>query len=252
MKINEILSEGLITSSTDKEVIKKIKKTFPEVEIRTADNVKHGYGSLTVHYGSDNVSKISAEQKAQLKQMLAVMGWYVAKDFEEGEEDYDDVVKDFPFMTIEPKYDAIATHVPTTLYHITAVKYVDRILKSGLTPRSGNRKSEHPNRVYLAVTEADAKEILGQLMDVFDRKGDATFAVDTTKLPSSIKFYQDRNFFKREGKKKIVQGLYTTEPIPPSALTLIAGAPASPEQLATIKNRAIRRRDALKKHSETK
>jgi glycosyltransferase involved in cell wall biosynthesis len=49
---------------------------------------------------------------------------------------------------IEPKYD-YQVDIPKVLYHTSPLKFKEKILKSGLSPRSGNKLSNHPDRIYL-------------------------------------------------------------------------------------------------------
>jgi hypothetical protein len=50
---------------------------------------------------------------------------------------------------IEPKYDH-QVEIPNTLYHASPLKFKDKILKTGLTPKSGSKLSYHPDRIYLS------------------------------------------------------------------------------------------------------
>ena len=50
---------------------------------------------------------------------------------------------------IEAKYD-YEVKIPKLLFHTSPIIFKNKILKNGLTPKSGNKLSNHPNRIYLS------------------------------------------------------------------------------------------------------
>lgn len=59
-------------------------------------------------------------------------------------------------ISLEAKYDQEIDLTKTKfkqLFHCTAEKYLDKIKKIGLSPKSQGKKSKHPERVYLAIAK---------------------------------------------------------------------------------------------------
>lgn len=61
--------------------------------------------------------------------------------------EYNDGSKPLGFY-LEAKYD-IKVKVPKLLYHTSPIKYKNKISKIGFIPKTGNKKSNHPDRIYL-------------------------------------------------------------------------------------------------------
>jgi hypothetical protein len=53
-------------------------------------------------------------------------------------------------LFLEPKYDIKIIPLPKVLYHATLNKNVKRILQYGLIPKSYNKLSKHPDRIYFS------------------------------------------------------------------------------------------------------
>jgi hypothetical protein len=63
-------------------------------------------------------------------------------------------------IKFESKFDDFEDCVDIDyLYHITNNSYVDKILKSGLVPKSKNKLSTHPDRIYLCKTIQDCENL---------------------------------------------------------------------------------------------
>ena len=100
------------------------------------------------------------------------------------------------------------------LYHVTTDAKVDKILKSGLNPKSSNVMFRYPDRIYLGL---DPKMLEHHLLpNLRKTKGkvnfDATYSilkVDISKIPSKNKFKVDPNY---------PDGLFTSDNIPSSAI----------------------------------
>jgi hypothetical protein len=57
--------------------------------------------------------------------------------------------------------------VPDFLYHITALRNKDKILRNGLIPRSNSKKSFHQDRIYL-FTDLSKTKILANQFSNYD------------------------------------------------------------------------------------
>lgn len=109
--------------------------------------------------------------------------------------------------------------VPSLLYHITPSRVVPKILKQGLTPRANGRQEMHPERVY-CYTEYpnDWKEIANNFRSSGKKEDLYTLLeIDKRKINPKIKFYYDSNTY-----TKYPTAIYTNEPIPPTAIKIIA------------------------------
>lgn len=53
-------------------------------------------------------------------------------------------------LCLEPKFDNKIDIIDGIFYHVTEKRYVDKILKNGLIPKSKNSKTSHPERIYLS------------------------------------------------------------------------------------------------------
>lgn len=61
--------------------------------------------------------------------------------------DYTDDTKPVA-LYLEPKYDSKVS-IPKKLYHASPIRFKDKILKIGFIPKTGNKNSKHPDRIYL-------------------------------------------------------------------------------------------------------
>src|SRR3972149_2510408 len=109
-------------------------------------------------------------------------------------------------------------------YKKYSIEDFDKILKIGLTPRSGSKISNHPDRIYLAFSREGAKGI-GSEIQKYDQENEYVFClleIDVEKLKqlreknlnkSNLRFFDDPNF-----KNK---GVFSLENIPPDAITVL-------------------------------
>lgn len=96
---------------------------------------------------------------------------------------------------VDTKYDK--------LYHATSLDNIERIKKYGLVPRSGNKKSIHPDRIYLVHDIKDFDDT--DLFEYLDRP--VILEIDNHDDP--IKLHHDIN---------MKGGLYTTDNISPDRI----------------------------------
>lgn len=111
---------------------------------------------------------------------------------------------------IEPYYDRNIKIIPQILYHVTPIKYIEKILKNGLSPKNKDKISTHPPRVSLGFNKnktislgkslRSSSSYIDELWELLE--------IDTTKI-NDFKIYQDPNF---------KSGCYSLNYIPPSAI----------------------------------
>lgn len=107
----------------------------------------------------------------------------------------------------------------TTLIHITPKYNLKKIQKIGFSPRCKNEFFDYPGRIYFvrgSVNNQVSKIIAGILsnanMSIGNTGEYVIITVDLTKIPDSIKFYEDPNFPK---------GLFVNENLKPDIITNI-------------------------------
>lgn len=117
---------------------------------------------------------------------------------------------DWDLAKFEAKFDIEYTPQSRYLYHVTDEKYLPKILKNGLIPKSKNKISKHPDRIYLATNEENMFEI----GNIFIEDG---FIENIIYLKISLnKLY---NKFLIE--PQFPGGIYTTQNIPPTNIEIL-------------------------------
>lgn len=118
-------------------------------------------------------------------------------------------------LICEPLWDEIVS-IGDKLYHVTEQKNTENVLKYGLLPISGKKKSYHPERVYLSKTINGANRILKTFKNI-DKlnkiiKNYDLLEINTNNLKSigfdgkeyDVVFYKDPNY---------IDGVYTFDRI---------------------------------------
>lgn len=137
------LNEGLIYSQPFDTTIRTLKNKFNELEIK-----KYNDGDISIEYLDNKLKKYIP--------LINNLGYFISSAFvgddsinvsKMKKEELEEVICSNIF--IEPKYD-YQVEVPNILYHASPIKFKDKILKKGLTPKSGSKLSYHPDRIYLS------------------------------------------------------------------------------------------------------
>lgn len=87
------------------------------------------------------------------KSDLSLGGYFLER------EGIDKIYKQFYFLLYAPIYDFfdytdyIYNDLDGIVYHITKKKYVDKIIKYGLVPKTSNKGCIHPDRIYVLSTQ---------------------------------------------------------------------------------------------------
>ena len=130
-------------------------------------------------------------------------------------EDIDDIkVGSKIIIWFESKFDEEVKEIPDILYHVTLAKYVNKIKKSGLTPKAKNKLSFHLDRIYCAMSLKAAESIMQEFkrLDIANKISVQDYSIiqiDTHGL--KVKFFKDPNATLQDGE---VIGVYTHENIP--------------------------------------
>jgi hypothetical protein len=133
-----VLSEGLIKTYPLDKSVKIIKKRFPELEVNIEKD------------GDIFISGNMMELKNYIP-LFNNLGYFISLYTINGSEwlkEYDDKTS-AKALYLEPKYDIEIINIPKVLYHASPSKFKDKILKIGFIPKTGNKLSKHPDRIYL-------------------------------------------------------------------------------------------------------
>lgn len=119
-------------------------------------------------------------------------------------------------LTFEPKFNVdVTTFVRENfqfLQHVTLEKYVNKIIKKGLIPKSNNSLLDYPDRIYLMVGDKLNFKQNAVISTVLKTKEDSNYIVvkiDVTRIPADVRFYAD---------PMSIDAIFTHDNIPPDAI----------------------------------
>jgi hypothetical protein len=98
--------------------------------------------------------------------LITNLGYFIATLTIDGNEwikEYNNKTQPIAFI-LEPKYD-YKVDIPSKLYHVSPIKFKDKILKIGLSPRFGSKISNHPERIYLSDSILECKKFAKFLIE---------------------------------------------------------------------------------------
>jgi hypothetical protein len=130
--------EGLIFTHPLVKSVNILKKRFPE---------------LLIEIKNDGEIYIENQLLNKLNNYLPIitnLGYFISLYTIDGSnwlKEYSDDTNPIAFY-LEPKYD-LKVPIHETLYHSSPIKYKDKISKIGFIPKTGNKISNHPERIYL-------------------------------------------------------------------------------------------------------
>ena len=204
-----VISEGLISSYPIEKVKSYIEKKLPSADVSISDKMYTNVLHMVVVNDGYNVDKL-------LVNVDNLCGWYssvinglqtnqyyssVLSAFKDGNEKV--------AIVLERRFDKDVDNANDKAYHLTDAKYVPKILKIGLVPKTRNRKWKYPERIYLSRTKMG-------LYSLFDNPEFNEFeqpvALEVDLKGLDIKLYRDPNF---NG------GFYTLDNIPPSHIKVV-------------------------------
>jgi len=117
---------------------------------------------------------------------------------------------DWTLIKFEAKFDMEYVIYGSHIYHVTDKKYIPKILKYGLIPKSKNKITSHPDRIYLT----DKIESAKQIAIIFKNGG---FMVE----PVLLKINLDKLHIKYMIDRQFPDGFYTTQNIPPQNIEVL-------------------------------
>lgn len=188
--------EGLIITHPLSKSSNIIRKRFPELDVEVEND-----GEIYIEGKFDVLKKYLPifTNLGYFISILTIDGTKWLKNYTE---------KTVPIaLYLEPKYDFKIENIPNILYHTSPLKFKNKISKIGLSPRTGSKLANHPDRIYLTDSIVNANNFGLYLKRENNTFYDDGFCIYSVNGKSIIDLYSDINF--REG------GYYTLQNIKP-------------------------------------
>jgi hypothetical protein len=177
------------------------------------------------HIYINDVNTLTPYDIKLVKSLIQNLGWLISMIKYSDDDNYIIYDKDnedsklenmnIDSIIIEPIKDIRGITPPKILYHVTLKKNVPRILKIGLIPKALNKKSRHPDRIYLTDKLSVAFGIMKEFSNIeFGKYKPEMYdilEIDTDGLVNTL--YFDTNFE--------ANAYYTTHNIPPTNITIV-------------------------------
>lgn len=195
---NLAIVEGLIFTHPIDKSINILKRRFPELVIEIEND------------GEIYIENQPPQKIGKYLPIIINLGYFISLHTLDGSnwiKEYDNNSYPIAFY-LEPKYD-LKVSVPEILYHASPIKFKDKISKIGFIPKTGNKKSNHPDRIYLT-DNLDIAISFGENIKNETKKGYCIYKIDGKCIDN---LYSDINL--REG------GFYTLQNINPDCFELI-------------------------------
>lgn len=195
--------EGLIHTHPINKSVNILRRRFPE---------------LIIEVENDGEIYIENQPPQKLEKYIPIitnLGYFISKLTINGQEwikEYNNDTKPIAFI-LEAKYD-YEVEIPETLYHASPIRFKYKIVKFGLTPKTGNKLSNHPERIYLTDDLNKAIDFGNYLKEGDDSEWYKNgYCVYSVKVIGISKLYSDVSF--RQG------GFYTLNNIKSENIKLI-------------------------------
>ena len=220
---DQTIYEGLIYSVSSDEFQDHIKRWSISKNKITTKIVSNKKIHLSI------TDQLNDRELENLFKWINNLGWYIAKfliwsdspkwdkfDIEQFWKMYKNHNKNFVFE-IEPKFDegTPITFFDDAFYHISPTKHEKKILKIGLVPKTKEKISAHPERVYLVKKIVDAVALADIFSDIDKEHQYTLFKVNMKSAKennSAIRLFLDPNFS---------NGVFTLSNIPPQFLKVL-------------------------------
>lgn len=222
-KNNHTVNEGLIkTYPIDKSVnylIRKYGLNHEQIQIEPIDN-----GIITINIICIILpNSIDGNTLGNIKHDLQTCGYF------NNQEPISIQNTNFFIMAFEPKFSEEVTEMVKQkyhyLYHSAPKIYLDKITKNGLIPKSKNSLFFYPDRTFLMIGDKldnkqvdvlkkvqNARNVNADTNNPIERKEHVLIVIDTTKLPTDVKFYCDPMAY---------GAIFTYDNIPPNSIANI-------------------------------
>lgn len=112
---------------------------------------------------------------------------------------------------LERKFDETVDPIPKKLYHITIPEQLKEIKKIGLTPKTKQKLSHHPDRIYFGFKEQEVIDLVKAFHHLDPSENVYTvLEINTSFVPAYLRLFIDPDYIKC--------GCYTLNNIPPIAI----------------------------------
>lgn len=181
---NLYISEGLIKSFDYDDIIKLLNNIFNKYDITFDYNLDSFSLKIFIKRIDLNNSKDFVQK---IKKLFNIAG-YVVTNYEisniirgNGFPNNYILYSDYDTLTLElnKKFDTEMKGIPIYLYHVTEEKYIEKIKKNGLYPKSLNKIENHPDRVYLFNNIDSAKYYCNELKERYNITNFIILKIDT-------------------------------------------------------------------------
>jgi hypothetical protein len=193
-----IITEGLIFTHPVDKSVNILKRRFPELKIDIEKD------------GEIYIENQSIQELSKYLPIITNLGYFISLltfNGDNWDKEYD--VNDKPLaFYIEAKYD-IKVEVPKILYHVSPIRFKDKISKIGFIPKTGNKMSKHPERIYLT-DDLNIAFTFGLNIKNDTDSGFCIYRIDSRSIDN---LYSDINLRKN--------GYYTLQNIKPECFELI-------------------------------
>jgi hypothetical protein len=194
-KFNFLIKEGLIKTVNNKKTLEILKRRFPKFEIEILPD-----GEIEINNKEILISDINP--------LINNLGYFISNIEVDGEYQIYKNQKNANTITIEAKYDTeVNLDDVGELYHVSDEKYEKSILRNGLYPKSSNKLSSHPDRIYLT----DSLDVVNLFKDYYNSQG-FSYTVFKIEKEGVDKLFSDVNLRKN--------GYYTLNNIKPNYIKL--------------------------------
>jgi len=204
-----LVEEGLVRTYPFEWVVKYIQR-----------NANHDFISFSAQEDIKQfIVKIKKKSPSikTLKHAMDVFGYFCS---------FEKIINGVVMMQFEPKFDEYIKGSEfrkkrgNTFFHVSPIRYADKILKNGLVPKSKNQFLVYPDRVHLIYNDGnkDNPQMMADMLYTVDRNqynnGEyALFGISLKGL-NNVKFYRDWNV-------EDFDAYFTYENIPPQNIKFI-------------------------------
>jgi hypothetical protein len=196
-----LINEGLI-KSWDYDVLKKYLLKLLKKYNMTKSSIDIEETGLYLIVKKDDVNKKFFEE---FYNYLHISGFYISNYFidtgsdndkiEKGKPSYAEIFSPFNEIefTLNKKFDTQEKGIPVKMYHVTEEKFIPKIERNGLVPKTLNKIEKHPDRIYLFDSKISANFYKNTLKDMYDDKKFIIIEINT-KMINKIVLYNDPKF----------------------------------------------------------
>ena len=227
-----MIFEGLVVSVSSSKIVSLLQKHNIKTETDLlAKDLRDTFVSVKL--------PLTDEQAQNLKNILSISGWFVTQistrshkvytssktdpDYWFNSQFYKNVKNPYDELYISPKYDEEVDNskLPNKLYHAAPSRLRNKILTSGLMPKSNNRLEHHPERLYFTANLADVEYLIDHFKSADNNEYDIWYISDNT-IQSRRWFYDTKFLNDPDSTNNIkASGIYTVEPIDRYKIKLI-------------------------------